>query len=49
MNLRKTMGEGESVNQETKELTIVGDIVDDNDAVRSTVIGRGNGVETLVS
>lgn len=49
MNLRKTMGEGESVDHETKELTIVGDIVDDNDAVRSTVIGRGDGMETFVS
>ena len=36
-------------NHETKEQTIVSDIVDDYDAVRSTVIRRGDGVETLVS
>lgn len=32
-----------------EELTVVGDIVDDNDAVRSTVIRRGDSVETFVS
>jgi hypothetical protein len=33
----------------TNELTVVGDIVDDKDAVRSTVVRRGDSAETLVS
>jgi hypothetical protein len=34
---------------ETKELTVVSDIVDHNNAVRSTVVRRGDSAETLLS